>query len=65
MSKIKTNKSARKRFNISGKNKLRRRPTGQNHFNARDNGKETRNKRGYLGTPKDSDKSMRKIFPYI
>ncbi|HCM45653.1 MAG: 50S ribosomal protein L35 [Candidatus Yanofskybacteria bacterium RIFCSPLOWO2_02_FULL_45_10] len=65
MSKIKTNKSAAKRFRVSGKGKLMRRPVKQNHYNARDTGNETRRKKGYKGLTKDEDKNIRKVLPYI
>lgn len=63
MSKLKTNKSALKRFKIT-KHKILRRPVKQNHFNAKDTGKETRNKRGYVDLPKVDENNMRKILPY-
>ncbi|MDO8495618.1 MAG: 50S ribosomal protein L35 [bacterium] len=64
MSKLKTNKSALKRFKIT-KNKIQRRPVKQNHFNAKDTGKETRGKRGYKDLPLVDEKNMKKILPYI
>jgi len=45
MPKLKTRKSVSKRFKITGSGKIKRRSTGQNHFNARDEGKSTRAKR--------------------
>ena len=63
MSKLKTNKSAVKRFKIT-KHKIQRRPVKQNHFNAKDTGKETRNKRGYRDVPLTDEKNIRKILPY-
>jgi len=41
--KLKTNKSALKRFKI-GKKKIMHRTVHQNHFNAKDKGEETRSK---------------------
>lgn len=64
MSKLKTNKSALKRFKITP-HKIQHRPVKQNHFNAKDTGKETRDKRGYVDLSKADEKNMRKILPYI
>lgn len=63
MSKLKTNKSALKRFKIT-RHTMEHRPVKQNHFNAKDTGKETRNKRGYLKVPASDQKNMKKILPY-
>lgn len=43
--KLKTNKTVAKRFRITAKGKVMRRHGGQDHFNSRDAGKVTRNKR--------------------
>lgn len=45
MAKLKTQKSVSKRFTITKSKKILMRAGGQNHFNARDTGKATRNKR--------------------
>jgi len=48
MPKIKTHKATAKRFVIKrgqGKIKILKRPDGQDHFNTRETGKTTRNKR--------------------
>lgn len=45
MPKLKTRKAVLKRFKITGSGKVKRRRTGQNHFNARDFSKKTRAKR--------------------
>ena len=42
--KQKTNKAASKRFAVTSNGKVKRRATGQGHFNARANGDETRRK---------------------
>jgi len=60
----KTNKSARKRIKITGKNKMLRRAVRQNHFNAKDTGNEKRDKRGQKSMPKEFDKSLRELFPF-
>jgi len=45
MPKVKTRKSVIKRFKITGTKKVMRRPSGQNHFNSKESGKHTRQKR--------------------
>ena len=43
--KLKTHKALLKRVHITSSGKVLKRHAGQNHFNARDSGKVTRNKR--------------------
>jgi len=50
---VKTNKSLMKRIKITGSGKIMKRPPGQNHFNAKDSGKETRRKRGFKQAPSE------------
>jgi len=45
MAKIKTHKATVKRFKVTKNDKLIARKAGQDHFNARENGKTKRNKR--------------------
>ncbi len=45
MPKMKTKKNVSKKFKVTGTGKLKRRSTGQNHYNTRDTGKTTRAKR--------------------
>ncbi len=45
MPKLKTHKATAKRYKISKKGKIIKRKAGQNHFNARENGKTGRNKK--------------------
>ena len=47
----KTKKAFLKRIKITGTGKLMKRPPGQNHFNAKDSGKETRRKKGHKMAP--------------
>lgn len=54
MGKLKTKKMIAKRFRITRKNKVIHRASGQDHFNGREPGKTTRNKR--------TDKVMSKSF---
>lgn len=43
--KLKTNKTISKRFRVTKNKKLMKRHEGQDHFNARDTGNQTRRKR--------------------
>ncbi|MEA2065228.1 MAG: 50S ribosomal protein L35 [Patescibacteria group bacterium] len=43
--KLKTNKAAAKRFKLTKTKKIIKRTTGQDHFNSRERGNTTRNKR--------------------
>jgi len=45
MSKLKTIKAIAKRFKVTKNGKVIKRVAGQGHFNARETGKENRNKR--------------------
>ncbi|OGH61843.1 MAG: hypothetical protein A2848_00430 [Candidatus Magasanikbacteria bacterium RIFCSPHIGHO2_01_FULL_50_8] len=45
MGKLKTKKSVAKRFRVTRNKKVIHRAAGQDHFNARESGKTTRNKR--------------------
>lgn len=54
MPKQKTNKRIAKTFWITGGGKLMRRKAGQDHFNARESGKTTMNKRRDVGVHKTS-----------
>lgn len=45
MPKIKTRQAVAKRFKVTKKKKVIKRSTGQDHFNARESGKQKRSKR--------------------
>lgn len=45
MPKMKTHKGAQKRFKKTGTGKIVHRKSGQSHFNSRETGKTTKNKR--------------------
>lgn len=45
MPKIKTRKSVAKRFKVTKNKKIIKRSTGQDHFNARESGKQKRSKK--------------------
>ena len=48
----KTKKAFLKRIKITGTGKLMKRPPGQNHFNAKDSGNASRQKKGQKMAPK-------------
>jgi len=49
----KTKKALLKRIKITGSGKIMKRSPHQNHFNAKDSGDATRQKRGDVNTPKE------------
>ena len=65
MSKLKTRKSICKRIKVTGRKKFLRRPTRQNHFNAKDPGQKTRAKRRLCRVNLVNKKRIRKALPYI
>ena len=58
----KTNKSLAKRIKISGTGKIMKRPPGQNHFNSKATGNQTRNKRGNVQGPKELTDTVKAII---
>lgn len=65
MPKLKTRKALLKRIKITGRKKILARKTHQGHFNAKESGNQTRNKRrDNIISPADSRK-IRKILPNI
>lgn len=64
MPKIKTNRSAAKRFSKTGSGALKRSKSGKNHFTGKKNGKSIRNlRKGTLVSAADV-KRISKILPY-
>jgi len=63
--KLKTSKSALKRFKVSAKGKLFHRKPRQNHFNAKDGGTLKRNKRKQNEVMKQNMKDVENLMPYI
>lgn len=59
---MKTNKSFAKRIKITGSGKVLKRPPGQNHFNAKASGNETRKKHGDIRGPKELDKKVKALI---
>ena len=65
MPKIKTNKAISKRVAITKKGKIKHRKCGQNHFNARESGNTTRNKRtDSTITNQKNIKTIKQLMPY-
>ena len=66
MPKLKTQKSVAKRFKVTGgkKKKILRRTAGQDHFNAREPGKVTRNKKRDRAVSKADEKNIDRFIPY-
>jgi|OpeIllAssembly_1097287.scaffolds.fasta_scaffold1911497_2 large subunit ribosomal protein L35 len=62
--KQKTKKSVVKKVRITGSGKLKRRGTGQNHYNVRDTGKATRAKRRDQDFFKTDADNIKKALPY-
>lgn len=62
--KFKTSKSITKRIRKTGKGKILKKTTGQDHFNAKDTGKKTRQKRKQHGLSKTLNKVVRTYTPY-
>ncbi len=64
--KQKTNKSVSKKFRVTGLGKVTRRSTGNNHYNVRDTGVATRNKRSDAGIAVRADeKNLLRVMPYV
>lgn len=63
MPKVKTHKGASKRLTLTPTGKLMHRTMGQDHFNSRETGKVTKNKRRDQVLHKSSDK-LKSLIPY-
>lgn len=59
---MKTIKFAAKRLKMTKKGKILFRPGGQNHFNAKQTGQQTRAKRGLKNLPANQVKVFKKIL---
>lgn len=64
MPKIKTHKATVKRFKKTRTNKILKRKTGQDHFNSRERGKVTRQKRRDLVMSATQTKTIKALTPY-
>ncbi|OQB43912.1 MAG: 50S ribosomal protein L35 [Parcubacteria group bacterium ADurb.Bin159] len=58
----KTKKSIKKRFKVTKNKKLLCQKSGQDHFNSREPGKVTRNKKKYKKIPKEFLKTVRQVI---
>lgn len=65
MAKLKTRKSIYKRIKVTGRKKFLRRPTKQDHFNAKDPGQKTRAKRRLTQVALVNQKKIKKSLPYL
>lgn len=64
MTKIKTHKATAKRFQLTGSSKVKKRKSGQGHFNARENGNTKRNKRLDIKADATLVKTIKTLTPY-
>ncbi len=62
MPKRKSNRALMKKIKISKNGKIKRRSTGQNHFNGKEPGKKTRNKRRDKKLFKTDEKNIAKAL---
>lgn len=60
---MKTNKSYSKRIKVTKNGKLKVRPKGQNHFNAKESGNTTRAKRGTAANFVMTTKQVSRLLP--
>lgn len=65
MPKLKSNKSAAKRFSATGTGKLKRMKAGKQHILTKKSTKTKRNLRKAAITDKTNEKNMKKILPYL
>lgn len=61
---MKTHKATAKRVTITRTGKVMKRKAGQDHFNSRESGNVTRNKRTDLQMPKTLQKTIKSLLPY-
>ena len=61
--KLKTHKTISKRILITKTGKLLKRKGGQDHFNSRESGKVTRNKRRDISVAKQYVRSLKQLMP--
>jgi len=64
MPKIKTHKATAKRFRVTGTGKIKQRKGGQDHFNSKESGKTTRQKRKDKDLYKGLVKTVKQLTPY-
>lgn len=61
--KFRPKKAMLKRVRITSRGKMFRRSTRLNHFNAKDTGKRTQQKRGEISIAKADEKSVKQLLP--
>lgn len=61
---MKTHKATAKRVRITSTGKVIKRKAGQDHFNSRESGNVTRNKRTDLQMAKTLQKTIKSLLPY-
>jgi len=64
MPKVKSRQSMSKRFKITKKKKVIKRSTGQNHFNARETGRQKQSKRSDRSIVGKDAKNIKHLLPY-
>lgn len=64
MPKLKTHKATSKRYKKTSTGKIMKRTSGQNHFNARENGKVGRNKKSDVVTSTALNRIMGIALPH-
>jgi large subunit ribosomal protein L35 len=62
---VKTRKSILKRFKITRRGKILRRPVGQDHYLAKKSGKKRRQKRKWVRLSKSEAKKIKKLLSSI
>lgn len=63
--KLKTKKALKKRVKITGRKKVLIRAGGQDHFNSRERGNTTRNKRRDKTLSDVNVKNVKQLLPYL
>lgn len=63
--KLKTKKSVAKRFKVTATGKLLHRRSFQGHFNAKNTGKQRREKRKMKEVSKTELKKLKRLLPYL
>jgi len=64
MPKVKTHKATAKRFKITRNGKILKRKAGQDHFNSRESGVTTRNKRRDITICSTESRVIKQLMPY-
>jgi large subunit ribosomal protein L35 len=64
MPKIKTHQATAKRYMITKKGSVKKKKSGQDHFNAKENGNTGRNKRRNVSIHKTEVRNIQTFIPY-